>query len=244
MRKTKFKNGDRIGNLIVVDYNCPKYLLKCIICSKEYTKYSSRVEKSYCLDCNSKPNRKYRIGDILYDPNDSEKFVKIVNYTYEGREGKYTIECSCGNILIRHTYSMTKYNRCCKECSFKNIGSNKILPNQQACKNATFNIYKRNAKKRGLNFNISLIDFLEICKKDCHYCGMQPSNICNLKTKSNGDNKFIYSGIDRIDSSKDYTIENCVPCCIICNRSKSDLSIKDWEIWITTLYNKIHNCNY
>jgi 5-methylcytosine-specific restriction endonuclease McrA len=39
----------------------------------------------------------------------------------------------------------------------------------------------------------------------CHYCG----------------NKIIGVGLDRIDSSIGYTIENCVPCCKDCNIMKN-----------------------
>ncbi len=43
---------------------------------------------------------------------------------------------------------------------------------------------------------------------------------------------FKYNGVDRIDNAIGYTKENCVPCCAICNNSKSTLSLKDWLEWI------------
>lgn len=38
--------------------------------------------------------------------------------------------------------------------------------------------------------------------------------------------------IDRIDSTKDYSIDNVVPCCKFCNWAKSDLKQKDFYDWV------------
>ncbi len=32
------------------------------------------------------------------------------------------------------------------------------------------------------------------------------------------------SGIDRVDNSVGYEVDNCVPCCGVCNRMKRDLT--------------------
>ena len=45
------------------------------------------------------------------------------------------------------------------------------------------------------------------------------------------------NGIDRIDSSKGYSLDNCVPCCPLCNRLKSDL---DKNMFLEHI-SKIHN---
>lgn len=39
------------------------------------------------------------------------------------------------------------------------------------------------------------------------------------------------NGVDRVDSSRGYDKENIVPCCKICNRSKSDMSESDFIAW-------------
>jgi 5-methylcytosine-specific restriction endonuclease McrA len=48
---------------------------------------------------------------------------------------------------------------------------------------------------------------------------------------------FIQSGIDRIDNTLGYNIENCVSCCKDCNRAKSDKTLNEFKEWITNLYN-------
>ena len=69
-----------------------------------------------------------------------------------------------------------------------------------------FNSYKKNARARGLNFNITFEQFMWYWQKPCRYCGELIDTI----------------GIDRIDSKIGYEIGNIGPCCCWCNRMKMD----------------------
>jgi len=42
------------------------------------------------------------------------------------------------------------------------------------------------------------------------------------------DKKGTYCGIDRIDNTKSYIKENCVPCCNICNRMKLEMNTQEF----------------
>lgn len=64
--------------------------------------------------------------------------------------------------------------------------------------------------------------FYNLVIKDCYYCGEKHKQ---------------YNGIDRIDSQKGYTADNCVPCCQWCNTMKLDHSKEDFINHITTIYN-------
>lgn len=57
----------------------------------------------------------------------------------------------------------------------------------------------------------------------CHYCGSPPSNGQAIERKGFEGEKHYYQGIDRIENSLGYTKENCIPCCIKCNKIKSDI---------------------
>ena len=46
-----------------------------------------------------------------------------------------------------------------------------------------------------------------------------------------------FNGIDRIDSNIGYTVNNCVPCCTICNHMKNDLTTDEFYNHIKLLYN-------
>lgn len=44
------------------------------------------------------------------------------------------------------------------------------------------------------------------------------------------------NGIDRIDSSKGYTIDNCALCCRQCNYLKNNMSQDDFADWILSIH--------
>lgn len=53
----------------------------------------------------------------------------------------------------------------------------------------------------------------------CFYTGKVPSG---KKVAKSGE-VFLYNGVDRLDSDKGYTPENCVSCCWEVNRMKNDM---------------------
>ncbi len=72
--------------------------------------------------------------------------------------------------------------------------------------------YRSRAKKTNLEFLLTEEQFLSFWEKPCHYCGEKINGI----------------GIDRIDNSKGYSIENCVPCCIDCNKMKMTKTVEQF----------------
>jgi len=50
----------------------------------------------------------------------------------------------------------------------------------------------------------------------------------------NGD--YVYSGIDRLDSSKGYEPGNVVPCCKQCNWAKNDIAYDKFLEWIERVH--------
>jgi len=66
--------------------------------------------------------------------------------------------------------------------------------------------YERGALKRDLLFELTIEQFTSIIAKECFYCNH------HVKDEANG--------IDRVDNTKGYVVDNCVPCCEMCNRIK------------------------
>jgi hypothetical protein len=81
--------------------------------------------------------------------------------------------------------------------------------------------YKHNAKARSLIYDLSLDVLTRLVSSDCHYCGNPPS----LTRIDIHPNDVLKNGIDRIDNSKGYSEENCVPSCFMCNRAKKGLPL-------------------
>ncbi len=71
------------------------------------------------------------------------------------------------------------------------------------------NAYKSHihyALRRGYETSFNFDDYTKLVSQACYYCGYY--------------NEKEAIGIDRINNSLNYTIENCVPCCETCNRIK------------------------
>lgn len=94
--------------------------------------------------------------------------------------------------------------------------------------------YISNAKARGILWNLTDDQFKSLITKRCFYCGSEPQV---RKTTTYKENTERVNGIDRIDSSKPYTIENVVPCCIKCNKMKMEFSLNDFKNQIVKIYN-------
>lgn len=72
-----------------------------------------------------------------------------------------------------------------------------------------YNQYKSSANRRGFELNLSKEQFNSLLSKACIYCGSNES-----------------IGIDRIDNSLGYTLENSSPCCTMCNMMKKNFPVE------------------
>lgn len=87
-----------------------------------------------------------------------------------------------------------------------------------------WSLLKKGAKKHGHELSLTKNEMENLIFSPCYYCGFIPKGINNsiLRCKNLVLN---CNGIDRVDSSKGYTLENCVPCCWNCNNNKTGASI-------------------
>ena len=95
--------------------------------------------------------------------------------------------------------------------------------------------YKSSSKRKKIVFELSEEQFREITQMNCYYCGAKPNNVArSFHSRRN----YVYGGLDRVDNTKGYTIDNVVPCCKICNRAKGGLTVQEFRKWIKNIYNK------
>lgn len=136
--------------------------------------------------------------------------------------------CDCGSIKdISHAHLLDGLIKSCG-C----MKTNKLAFGTSAFREV-FKRYKYGAKKRGLSFLISEDDFEYLIYQPCFYCGTLP----NQKTQLNrGHGYIIHNGIDRIDSSRGYEKDNCVPCCSTCNRAKLKMTFYEYLEWLHKIY--------
>jgi hypothetical protein len=79
-----------------------------------------------------------------------------------------------------------------------------------------FTEYVHNAAKRAYDMMLTYEQFHELIMKPCYYCDHKVEEEVN--------------GIDRFDNTKGYTIENCVPCCEMCNVMKLDQTVDEFLV--------------
>ena len=75
-----------------------------------------------------------------------------------------------------------------------------------------YNAYKHDSKRKNRKWDLTQKEFKSFWQKPCYYCG--------------GEIKTI--GLDRIDSEKDYTLDNLVPCCKWCNIMKNNYTKEEF----------------
>ena len=102
------------------------------------------------------------------------------------------------------------------------------LPKGEAAFNMVLRQYKAAAKRRDLSFNLTTEKFRELTKQNCFYCGKIPSQIMRHPELNGG---YTYNGIDRIDNTVGYFLNNCVPCCYTCNRAKGQMTQEEFYNW-------------
>ena len=120
-----------------------------------------------------------------------------------------------GNIILKRCFRCKEWlslNNFYKSSYVKDGYDNECKKCQNTAKENRYNNYKKGAKIRNLEFSLTKEEFYKLTSQPCYYCG-------EIKE---------YNGIDRIDSKKGYTIDNCVPCCFCCNGMKLDYTIDFW----------------
>ena len=93
--------------------------------------------------------------------------------------------------------------------------------------------YKKSAKARNIEWDLSFDDFSDIVKLNCFYCGKEPTL---RKGKTQYGKVIPTNGVDRKINSIGYIKENCVPSCIICNKMKLDHDIENFKNHIYKIY--------
>lgn len=235
---------------------------KCLII-KPISKFRS-VFHYDCINCDSINHKKITEEDWLkYNPHIKEKSCIICKELrpinrFSYHTTNYRNQCkNCLNKFKRYIQTrlrkierigITAYR---KENAITH--SNWIINNYEHWKSYC-NVYLNSmegrcsmhfssAKRRNLiDKNMTAKQFknmvIHFIKKPCYYC--------NTETKNGSLEKMIagkYNGIDRIDSKKCYSYDNCVSCCTHCNimKNSSDIASFIRKCCEITYYNNLVN---
>ncbi|AYV80927.1 MAG: divergent HNH endonuclease [Harvfovirus sp.] len=86
-----------------------------------------------------------------------------------------------------------------------------------------FNQYVSRAERKGFEFSLTEDDYNRLTKAICYLCGKKPS-----LTHTNG--------IDRLDNTIGYNVENCRTCCGDCNFMKNEYSFDEFMDHLKNIY--------
>lgn len=160
--------------------------------------------------------------------------LTVVNYSHQDKRWRrfYVWKCDCGKEVTLQVSAVTTGNTKSCGCYGTEARKNKRISEHHSEITAIMLGYKRHGERRGFKFLLTREFVTSIVLKDCEYCGSPPSNFMKTKNSIVG---LPFNGIDRVDSTKDYTEDNVVPCCKICNNAKSDYTKDEFFTWINRL---------
>lgn len=188
-------------------------------------------------------NTKYKPGHVFSFLGTQVTLLKRFNT--KDKNQRATFRCYCAEIFTTWLASVANGRvRSCgclrKKTAPKN--ARKITDDPQRMEKTKhlmmFNIAKLGARSRQLEFTITREHVIVLMTSPCFYCNTPPFNKFDKRYNDKGRTRitFLYSGIDRLDSSRGYTPNNVVSCCKHCNLAKNSMSILEFKEWIKKVY--------
>jgi len=145
------------------------------------------------------------------------------------------VKCECGQDgIVPATHLRSGKSKSCG-CYRQDVQRERVtLPPGESNFRRIYWLYKRDAERRELGFEISREEFRTIAQAPCHYCGTESNSHNPRGARANGEHRG--NGMDRVDNSQGYTRDNVVSCCSFCNYAKRDHDVKDFLAWIRRAY--------
>lgn len=154
-----------------------------------------------------------------------QKFGRLIVVRWVGSRGHRALWlclCECGGEKVISGKNLCAKGRdktlscgCLRNENRRNVGL-KFRKYDNTLIGSLYSIYRNTAKRRRRAFELTFEAFQSLVTKPCHYCG-DPG-----EWRTNGSQQYtaFVNGIDRVDNSGGYTLDNVVPCCKRCNASK------------------------
>ena len=168
------------------------------------TQLDSGYSYSKCKDCLAKDSEK-----------DNTKRTLAKNTITE--DGTKACSTCCKILDLSKFVGETNTTKTCISCRLQNKTQDQqrdkphrnLVAKQNI--NQTYRVYKKDAVRRGIEFQISREEVDALILQPCNYCG------CIDEEKK-------FNGIDRVDSNAGYYSNNSVSCCKMCNYLKNNTS--------------------
>jgi hypothetical protein len=152
--------------------------------------------------------------------------LTVIKKVSEEWPTKFLCRCECGTETVVSKYDLM--NGKTRSCN-GGLCRGKYSPYVSTARSA----YHSSRYSGELQFE----EFFELSQMSCSYCGSQPSNCFHSVRSELPEHNFTYSGLDRLDPKSSHSVDNVVPCCIICNTMKNDRTLTDFNNWLTAINN-------
>lgn len=150
--------------------------------------------------------------------------LTVLHYAdqHESPSGRKTprwfCRCDCGRTKSVIGYNLRNGSTQSCGCRERGKGESRKYSSTPSWLVEHYARYESGACLRGYEFNLNLDEFHSLVSSDCHYCGSSPEKRIIRKMDC------LCNGVDRRNNNVGYILDNCVPCCSLCNKMKSDIS--------------------
>lgn len=150
------------------------------------------------------------------------------------KNSRYMTVCTCACGVVKPNVSFRNLQRgSATHCGCSTDYSNMGLPSGEAALNSLITSYQSNAKTKKLEFSLTKEQCIALFQSNCYFCGQVPSEVFNKKGLKGS---YTYSGIDRIDSSKGYNVDNTNSCCTACNFLKGNRTNEQFLLHVRRIF--------
>jgi len=226
----------RFGGLIVLflDHfyrNLPYWNCKCD-CGNTAIVRGSSLASGYTRSCGC---RRILAGKMKLIDLTNKKFgrwtvLSLAERPENIKSGIYwNCICDCGNPGVVRGANLANGQTTSCGCYLKDLFESGL---EKANVHRAYMSYKKSARNKSQEFELTEEDFLYLAKQNCFYCNTPPSNM----QKGGMNSVFYYSGMDRVDNTRGYTLDNTVPCCKECNIGKKAKTKEEFLNWIKRIY--------
>ncbi len=229
------ETGNRYGKLVVIKQvdnskcNRIQWLCQCD-CGNAKIVEGTKLRGGFRNNCGC-----LRAKNII-----GQRFGRLIAISRAGSsssgDATWLCRCDCNKELIVSGNSLRFGNTKSCGCLRHEL---ECLPFGEAAFNAIVCGIKGRAKRKHLEWSLTDEQIRLLLTQPCYYCGAEPTQT-NGASRAQCNGIFLYNGLDRIDSSLGYVIENIVSCCGICNRAKYTLSVTQFKDWVIRIHD--HFC--
>lgn len=234
-RHKKYQVGQEFRGYTLTQYlGSDKYQrsvweLTCNSCGIISVKHTGQFKTNVKIGCPCNPYR----GNVKDLTGLKHYNITVKSYAGKGPAGtRWLCECVCGKEFEAVAYQIN--GRHTRSCGCMKNAPRPNRRNPDVAFNLVWGTYVGRAKRSNMGFDLTREEFRALTKSNCFYCAKPPSN----KYKYHID--YVYSGLDRIDSSVGYIKTNVVACCKECNYMKLDSSREDFFSNVKRIY-ELHN---